>query len=114
MKISAEALMKNAAKDDFNTPEFRNMIEDHLSWLINHPTTQTITVSAHQVDVFDFDWLGLLTDLNIIADLHWVTIRMNGGTSYTDVPQELRQLLVPDSSVIQNLIMLNNSKKKIQ
>jgi hypothetical protein len=106
--------MKNSPRDDFNTPAFRNMIEDHLTWLINHPMTQSTPVTAHQVDVYDFDWIGLLNALRIIPDLHWITIRMNGGNSYTDVPQDLRKVLVPDITTIQNLTMLDNSKKKIK
>jgi hypothetical protein len=114
MKNSIESLIKTFPGDPFNTEEFRNMIEDHLSWLITHPNTRTIAISAHQVDVFDFDWIGLLNDAKIQPDLHWTTIRMNGGTSFTDVPPNLRSLQVPDYTVIQNLIMLNSSTKKIK
>lgn len=112
MKNSIESLIKTFPGDPFNTEEFRNMIEDHLSWLINHPTTRTLTVTAHQVDVYDFDWIGLLNNVKVQPDLHWITIRMNGGTSFTDVPSNLRAILMPDYTIIQNLIMLNSSTKK--
>ena len=112
MKNSIASLVKTFPGDAFNTEKFRNMIEDHLSWLINHPSTRMQNISAHQVDVFDFDWIGLLNDAKVQPDLHWTTIRMNGGTSFTDVPPDLRSILVPDYTVIQNLIMLDSSTKK--
>jgi hypothetical protein len=64
--------------------------------------------------VYDFDWIGLLQDLKIHPDLHWLTIRMNGGTSLTDVPINLRSLRVADYSIVKNLVMLNASSKKIK
>jgi hypothetical protein len=63
--------------------------------------------------VYDFDWVGLLLALNILPDLHWIIIRMNGGNSLTDVPPELRAIRIPEGNVIQNLVMLNSSTKRI-
>lgn len=108
-----EALAKNPAAEAFDNPEFWSVIEDHLTWLINHPRTKPVQVTAHQVEVYDFDWIGLLTNLQIPIDIHRVVIRMNGGMSLTDVPSELRVLLVPDTSIVQNLLMLHSSTKRI-
>lgn len=114
MKASIEDLAKAPASNTYDDPNFRAMLEDLLSWLIDHTQTTTVTVTAHQIEVYDFDWIGLLQDLRIPNDLHWVTIRMNGGKSLTDLPQDLRALKVPDPSVLQNLVMLNASSKKIK
>lgn len=114
MKPSIESLASNPSADIFDTPEFRNIIEDHLTWLLNHPNNITKPVTAHQVDVYDFDWIGLLRSLDIPANLHFVVIRMNGGISLTDVPSDLRSLRIPDLAVIQNLVTLSSSSKKVQ
>jgi hypothetical protein len=113
MKTTLESLISTSAGEIFDTPEFRNIIEDHLTWLINHQATSSRAVTAHQIEVYDFDWIGLLQTLLVPADLHWIVIRMNGGISLTDVPQELRSILIPDYSVIQNLVLLNASTKRI-
>jgi hypothetical protein len=113
MKTTLESLISTSPGEIFDTPEFRNVIEDHLTWLINHQGTGSKAVTAHQIEVYDFDWIGLLQALRIPADLHWIVIRMNGGTSLTDVPQELRSVLIPDQSVVQNLVLLNASTKRI-
>lgn len=114
MKTSIESLASTPAGDIFDNPDFRRVIEDHLSWLITHPNNISKAVTAHIADVYDFDWVGLLTELRIPQDLHFVVIRMNGGNSLTDVPSDLRALIVPDLAVIQNLVTLMSSSKKIQ
>ena len=73
-----------------------------------------IAVTAHQIDVYDFDWIGLLMALNIPVDMHWLTIRMNGGMSLTDVPALMRTMLVPSYDLLQNFIMLNTSNVRIK
>lgn len=114
MQAGIESLAKTPASDIFDNPDFRNILEDHLDWLINHPNTHVLPITAHQIEVYDFDWIGLLDTVNIQRDMHWIVIRMNGGKSLTDVPQSLRALIVPDYSVIQNLVMLNSSTKRIK
>lgn len=114
MKTSIESLSSTPSADVFDTPDFRRLIEDHLTWLINHPSNISKQVTAHLVDVYDFDWVGLLTELRISTDLHFVVIRMNGGISLSDVPKDLRAVIVPDLAVIQNLVTLMSSTKKIQ
>lgn len=114
MQASIEALAYDSANEIFDDVVFKNILEDHLSWFINHNSTTILPVTAHQVEVYDFDWIGLLRALNIPSDLHWLVIRMNDGMSLTDVPTTLRALRVPDYSVVQNLVMLNASTKRIR
>lgn len=108
-----EMLMSNSAEPIFDSVEFKNVIEDNLSWLISHPNTISKAVSAHTVDVYAADWLGLLTALSVPANLHHTVIRMNGGMSYTDLPYTLRSLRIPSLSIIQNFIMTLTSKSRI-
>lgn len=114
MQTSIEQLAKSPASETFDDPAFRNLLEDHLTWLINHPATVTVPVTAHAVEIYDFDWIGLLNSIPVQADLQWIVIRMNGGQSLTDLPSELRSLRIPNYEVIQNLVMLNSSTKKIR
>ncbi len=113
MQASIETLANDPANEIFDDVDFKNVLEDHLTWFINHPTTNIVPVTAHQVEVYDFDWIGLLRNLNIPSDLHWLVIRMNGGMSLTDIPLTLRALKVPDYDVVQNLVILNASTKRI-
>lgn len=113
MKASIENLIKSVSSDMNDTVEFKNLIEDHLTFLINHPGNSVINVTAHQIEVYDFDWIGLLMDLQIAPNLFYAIIRMNGGNNLTDVPKELRSLRIPNPSVIQNLETLSLGVKRI-
>lgn len=111
MKTTIESLIVPTSDTYVDSPLFRNLIEDHLTWLINHANNSVKPVTAHQIEVYDFDWIGLLRELQISPDLHYATIRMNGGKSFTDIPSDLRSLKVPGANVIQNLIMLSRGSK---
>jgi hypothetical protein len=114
MQASIETSAASPASEIFDDVNFKNVLEDHLSWFINHPNTSVIPVTAHQIEVYDFDWIGLLQNLKIPSDLHWLVIRMNDGMSLTDVPSLLRALKVPDYNVVQNLVILHTSTKRIR
>lgn len=114
MISTLEKLTQPTASAIFDTVYFKNIIEDHLSWLIAHPSTNTLPVTAHQVNVYEFDWIGLLSNLNVQPNLFHTVIRMNGGMSYTDVPPLLRAIKVPDPTILQSLVTLISSTSKIQ
>lgn len=114
MQTSIENLAQKPCATTFDDPAFRAVLEDHLTWLINHAQTTSVPVTAHQAEIYDFDWVGLLQDLKIPPDLFWLTIRMNGGMSLTDLPSTTRSLKVADYSVVKNLVMLNSSTKRIK
>lgn len=114
MNSSLEKLTQPIATNIFDTVAFKNIIEDHLTYLLTHPNTITIPVTAHQVNVYEFDWIGLLASLNIQPNLRHTVIRMNGGSSFSDVPELLRSLRVPDLTILQNIATLIASTGKIQ
>lgn len=114
MKTSLEKLISTINSDVYDSLAFKSLIEDHLTWLIAHPSTTTIPVTANQIEVYDFDWLGLLTALNLPSELFHTIIRMNGGMSLTDVPPYLRSLKVPSGDILRNFISLISSTKKVK
>lgn len=111
MKTTLESLTSTTSDPAIDSPLFRNLIEDHLTWLAQHPSNSVRAVSAHQIEVYDFDWVGLLSALGIDPNLHYAVIRMNGGKSLTDVPHNLRSVKVPDIKIIQNLLLLSKGTK---
>lgn len=111
-EAKVNSLMQVVGNPVVDRPVVRRLIEDHLTWLINHPDTEQKNVTPHQLHVYEFDWIGLLAELNISAQNHWATIRMNGGQSYTDVPQNIGFLLVPPTNAITKLADLQFTGKK--
>lgn len=108
-KSKVESFFTTSPSPQVSTGLFRQLVEDHLSYFLGLTSTQIIEVTAHDAHVFSFDWIGLLRKLGIPAEIHWITIRLNGGRSYTDFPETLRSLYVPDVAEFNKLVQLNYS-----
>ena len=104
-----ESFFTSSPSAEVSVSAFRSVIEDHLTFFLNHASTRVIEVSAHDAHVFSFDWIGLLNKLSIPAELHWITIRLNNGRSHTDLSESLRSLYVPDGAEFNKLVQLHYS-----
>ena len=78
----------------YNTA-FRNVLEDHMTYLRTHPDTIIVAVTPMQAYRYEFDMTGLLIELGIPLHMHWTVVRMNHMSSLTQVPSDLLQLIVP-------------------
>lgn len=95
------------------TAGFRNVIEDHLPWLLKQPGTKVQAVTAFQAQKYEFDAAGLYQELGIPQYLHWVVSRLNGLKSLTEVPADLLQLIVPSSTDIDRLASIYSMSLKL-
>lgn len=109
---SITSLLPSVGNTNFDTPEFRTVIEDFLVLLRNAQSTKIVPVEPNVYYTWRFDWFGLLTEMKVPRHVFWTTIRMNGGMSYTDVPSELAILLIPDVKFLENLAQVQLSKKR--
>lgn len=82
---------------------YRNVLEDHMTYLRTHSETIVATVTPMQAYIYEFDITGLLNELGIPLYLHWTVIRMNNLFSLTKVPSDLIQLLIPSEKEINKL-----------
>jgi hypothetical protein len=89
--------MLDPGADIFYEDGLRNVLEDHMTYLRGHKDTQIMAVDPMQVYVHKFDLIGLLNVLRIPMYLHWVVMRMNKIDTFTQVPSDLTQLLVPST-----------------
>lgn len=112
MASSIEIFMNNSPDRKMDTASFRNILEDHLEYFRNHPNTRLIEITAHDANVYQFDWIGLLRKHGVPEDLHWLTIRLNGGMSYVDLGQDARSILVPDSTEVSKLLQMHTTSRK--
>lgn len=93
---------------DFNpsyvTKGFRDMLEDHLQWLIVHPKSTLVTPAGNHITTHRYDFYGLLHAIQIPADYHWLCMRMNGLTSPHEYKGEYQPILLPDQRVVDDLL----------
>lgn len=96
-------LMNDSGPLDYYDPSFRQVLEDHLSYLRNHPTTVMVNVEPARAYKFEFDLFSLLGVYTIPVHFHWLTMRMNKMVMPSEATKELRSLLVPDFAVVERI-----------
>ena len=77
---------------------WRNLIEDHLTWLMNR--SELHRVDPSKAYVFQNDLMAYLQDLNIPYKHHWVIMRMNNMINNWDFTEDTQYLLMPTDSDI--------------
>jgi hypothetical protein len=106
---TVDSMMLQPGADVFYTDGLRNVLEDHMTYLRTHANTRVIDITPIQAHRYEFDLIGLLNELMIEPYLHWTVARMNHFNSFTEVPEDLTKLLVPDSKEINKLQQIYNT-----
>lgn len=113
-----EKLSKPSVEVHFN-PKFRAVIEDHLNIL------KTANVSIEPIDLqlfwkYEGNFYGLLTEMGIKMNLHWIYLRVNGFHHPFEFAKEVRDpldkrydpiLINPSEKLISDLIKYHMSRK---
>jgi hypothetical protein len=113
MTMPVHSLMLPAGPAVFYTPEFRVMIESHLKYLREHPETQILNLNPHSVYKYEHDLFGLLGELNIPPQHHWIVMRVNGYTNPVDLVEGTETLLIPSLSAITSLLSVHNTSNQL-
>lgn len=111
MKINE--LMVDPGPSIFYDSAFRNVLEDHMTFLREHSQTIQITVEPTQAYRFEHDLFGLLAHYNVPVHFHWLVMRMNKMTSPTDSHRDINTLLVPDHTVVEHIRQSHMTRRRI-
>lgn len=93
----------------YYSDSFRQVIEDHLAVILYAGNTTVANVDPSEAYHYENDFYGLLFHKNIPSHLHWVVLRMNGMHCPTEATRELKQIYIPDPSVIERLDSTNST-----
>jgi len=94
----------------YSTHEFKILIESHLTYL---RTTNITTTAVDQQKNYKFegDFYGLLAELNISKEFHYVIMRVNGYESSSDFKGDVEYIVMPDLAEVQMLANILETKK---
>lgn len=106
-------MLRNPGPDIYYDGKFRQILEDHLHYLKQHPTTEEITVDAQSAVRGDGDLISVLIDYDIPRHLHWLIMRINGMTSPMDYRSDQTSLLIPPQGLVEKLIKRHRVTQKI-
>jgi hypothetical protein len=96
-------LMPDSGALSYYTLAVRNAIDDHMTFLRNHPNNEVVNLSPKDIERFQGDLYGLFTAINIPRQYHYCVRRMNELESAQIVPEDLAYLVVPDYKVVDNI-----------
>lgn len=111
--MSVNDLAFDAGASAYYDADFRNVLEDHMSFLRKHSSTRTIVVDPGQAYKYEYDLYGYLLSVGIPANLHWVVLRLNKLTTPTDFSLQLSQLMVPDAGMLDKIRQSHMSTRKL-
>jgi hypothetical protein len=107
-------LASTSGPDVYYDQKFRVVLEDHMTFLRQHPQTTMQQIKFRDAFKFEGDLSGLLYELSIPIELHWLVMRMNYFTSPVQNDETLKSVLVPEKSVIERLRSVYLNKNKIK
>lgn len=108
-----DRLMYDEGPADYYDPAFRNVLEDHMTYLRTDSKTQMIAIDPARAYKFEFDLYSLFASYNLPAHLHWVTMRLNSMLSPTELTRDLGTLLVPDTLTIERIRQAHVTTRRI-
>lgn len=95
---------------------FRQVVEDHMTYLRTHPKTTLLTLDATKLGTlykYEADLYGFLSEFGVPRKLHWIVMRMNGYFSPTELEMSLTSLMVPDGTIVEQLVQTHRSTNKM-
>lgn len=93
-------LLIDAGSDIYYDPVFRNVLEDHMTYLREHPQTTIMPISPNDAYVYRQDLFGVLLKNNVQPQYHWLVMRMNKYTAPHQFSEDVISLMVPNANVI--------------
>lgn len=92
---------------------FRRVLEDHMSYLRDHPQTELVDIKNQVANKHHGDFVGVLHWYGLPKHLHWVVMRVNGLTSPSQYKSSITQIHVPSNGIIERLIKVHRANHKI-
>lgn len=106
--------MINTGPSVFYDPAFRNMIEDHLSYLRARADNDVITVEPLVAYKYAGDFFGLMMHHGVLPQHHWIVMRVNDLISPQDYKDTTLFFIKPKEAVITGLQSTFMSQNKLR
>lgn len=106
-------LAKAPGTDIYYDPQFRVILEDHMTYLREHPQNILLNVESPYAYKYEGDLFGLLSHYNISFEFHWLIMRVNGYSSPTQTKDTLNRLIIPNTNVITRIRTVYETRSSI-
>lgn len=106
--------MTNDGNAVYYDETFRNVLEYHLEMFKVDRFHTKMNVEDHIAYKFEHDFYGLLAQLGVPVQHHWLTMRLNGMRTPTDYRSDLVVVLVPDFNEVDRIRSTHTTIHKIK
>lgn len=113
MAITLNSRMPDEGPGVYYDEGFRQLIEDHLEYLRQHPLTEVIDIDPQTAYKGHGDLISVLQDYGVERRLHWIILRVNGYSSPMEYRQDHLLLKVPSTEVIDGLMRTFRVNRKL-
>lgn len=103
MSQAINALMITAPDAYTLEEQYSVYIESLIGYLRNDPSTRVEYLAAETTHLYRFDMTTFLLTNGVPLEDHRLVLRMNGLHSVHQIDSKLRQLMIPDQSVLARL-----------
>jgi len=90
--------------------DFLNVLESHLTHL-RSGNIQVKTIENHLLDKYQGDFYGLLDELNIPKQHHYVVMRVNGFDNSDNYRSTMTAIIIPDLTEVESIKDVYKTKK---
>lgn len=111
--MSVNELMISQGPSIYYSNEFRNVLEDHMSFLRADQGTRVVAVDPGLAYRYEHDLYSYLRNANVEANIHWLVMRMNGMTTPMEFGPEYQLLAIPDIGTVDRIRQSHMSSRKL-
>lgn len=117
--MQVDNLMVADGASAYYTSVARNVLEDFMSDLRASSSTQEIIIEPGIALRYEFDFYGLLTELKIPANLHWITMRVNKYNSPMEYQRKngsvdgMVSILLPNEAELNRIIQAQGATTRL-
>jgi hypothetical protein len=103
--LSVSSQQLDPGNTNLSSVGFRNLIENHIPYILGLVTTGPVSLDPKKESIFTGDFYNLLRfTQNIMPDMYFITMRLNGLYSPTDYSGNLGQIYLANRSDIISLL----------
>ena len=103
--------LKNPSINKTFKPNFKNVIEEHISLLKDEKNCSITNITSHMTYKYENNLYGLLTELKYDSKYHWTIMRVNGFHNPNEFSTTTDKLIIPKSNYIDNLLKIHESEQ---
>ena len=93
--------------------KFRNIIEDHLTFLRESNDLTMISIESSMAYKYEGDLFGLLFHYKVTFEYHWIVMRLNNMTNPNQTKNTLLSLLIPNRTILERIKNVYMTKDRV-